>query len=107
MIISANNVLRNYGTDSLQYSTADGYEPLREIIAERYVKFGLDIDVNDILITTGSQQCLDLIAKVFLDKGDVVLVENPTHLVALQALVFLKLFLKLFLYVMMELIWRN
>ena len=55
LIISANNVLRNYGTESLQYSTTEGYEPLREIIAKRYVKFGLDIDVNNILITTGSQ----------------------------------------------------
>lgn len=85
LIMSADNVLRDYGTESLQYSATEGYEPLREIIADRYFKFGLDIDVNNILITTGSQQCLDLVAKVFLDEGDVVLVENPTYLAALQA----------------------
>ena len=48
LTISANNILRDYGVESLQYSTTECYEPLREIIAERYVKFGLDIDINDI-----------------------------------------------------------
>ena len=58
------------GTSALQYSTTEGYLPLREFIAERYRKrTGLTISPENILITNGSQQCLDLIGKVFIDPG--------------------------------------
>ncbi len=80
-------VLREDGANALQYSTTEGYLPLRQFIAERYKKrFGLSADPNEILITNGSQQGLDLLGKVFLNKGDDVLIERPGYLGAIQAL---------------------
>ncbi len=79
-------VLSNHGSQALQYSTTEGYLPLREWIAKRYSeRFGLTIPADEILITTGSQQGLDLIAKVLLDKNDSVLIEKPGYLGAIQA----------------------
>lgn len=82
---STSYILENSGAEALQYSTTEGYEPLRKLVSERYSKNGLSIDPKNILITNGSQQGLDLIAKVFLNKDDTVLVEKPTYLAALQA----------------------
>jgi len=65
---------------ALQYAPTEGYMPLREWIAERH-----RVTVDRVLITTGSQQALDLLAKVLIDPGSRVLVENPTYLGALQA----------------------
>jgi len=59
--------------------------PLREYIAGRYARYGIKADASEILITTGSQQGLDLIGKVFLNKGDTVAVERPTYLAAIQS----------------------
>jgi 2-aminoadipate transaminase len=79
-------VLSEDGKNALQYSTTEGYLPLREFIAQRYLeKNGLKIDPNEILITNGSQQSLDLIGKVFLNKGDRVIIESPGYLGAIQA----------------------
>jgi 2-aminoadipate transaminase len=79
-------VLHQDGENVLQYSTTEGYLPLREYIAERYfVKKGLQASPDEILITTGSQQGLDLIGKVFLNKGDRVVIERPGYLGAIQA----------------------
>lgn len=79
-------VLNENGSDVLQYSTTEGYRPLREYIAQRYFKrFGLKIDADEILITNGSQQGLDLLGKVFLNKDDNVLIERPGYLGAIQA----------------------
>jgi 2-aminoadipate transaminase len=69
----------------LQYSTTEGYKPLRQYIAQRYHKQGLRVDADEILITNGSQQGIDLTGKVFLNKDDNVLVENPTYLAAIQS----------------------
>ncbi|MGZ7095131.1 MAG: aminotransferase-like domain-containing protein [Methanobacterium sp.] len=82
---AVNKVLSRNGDEVLQYSTTEGYLPLREYIAERYLKKGLKVDPDEILITNGSQQGIDLISKVFLNKGDEVLVENPTYLAAIQS----------------------
>ena len=83
---SAAKVLREAGTSALQYSTTEGYRPLREFIARRYwEKQQLRIDPDEILITNGSQQCLDLLGKVLLDAGDQVLLEKPAYLGAIQA----------------------
>lgn len=83
---AAQKVLSSDGSNVLQYNTAEGYLPLRELIAARYKKrFGLEIDPQDILMTTGSQQGLDLLAKVFLNPGDDVLLERPGYLGAIQA----------------------
>ena len=82
---SANNIIDKYGDKVFQYSTTEGYLPLRQWIADRYNKFhGLNIEPKNILITTGSQQALDLLAKVFLNKGDKVIVEEPGYLGAIQ-----------------------
>ena len=79
-------VLREDGENVLQYNTTEGYPPLREYIAERYfVKRGLQVSPDEILITNGSQQGLDLIGKVFLNKGDRVVIERPGYLGAIQA----------------------
>ena len=79
-------VLRQDGENVLQYSTTEGYLPLREYIAERYfVKRGLQVSPDEILITTGSQQGLDLIGKVFLNKWDRIVIERPGYLGAIQA----------------------
>ncbi len=79
-------VLHQDGENVLQYSTTEGYLPLREYIAERYfVQKGLKAGPEDILITNGSQQGLDLIGKVFLNKGDRVIIERPGYLGAIQA----------------------
>ncbi len=79
--------LKRGGPAVLQYSTTEGHLPLREYIAKRYqTRFGLEVSPDEILITTGSQQGLDLIGKVTLDPGDTVIVESPGFLGALQAL---------------------
>jgi 2-aminoadipate transaminase len=84
---AAAKVLAEDGRNVLQYSTTEGYLPLREYIAERYSeKKGLEVDPDEILITNGSQQGLDLIAKVFLNAGDRVVIERPGYLGAIQAL---------------------
>lgn len=78
-------VLREHGAVALQYSTTEGYRPLREMIARHTRRFGVDVSADQILITASSQQALDLIGKVFINPGDHVIVESPTYLGALQA----------------------
>ena len=75
-------VLANDGPGALQYAASEGYGPLRQAIAD-FLPW--DVDADQILITTGSQQALDLIAKVLIDENSRVLVETPTYLGALQA----------------------
>ena len=70
---------------ALQYSTTDGYAPLREWVAAEKSKSGTAIKPEQVIIVSGSQQALDLIGKVFINEGDKVLVEAPTYLGALQA----------------------
>lgn len=82
---AVSKVLATDGANALQYSTTKGYLPLREFIAERYSKKGLKVSPNEILITNGSQQCIDLVGKVFLNKKDKVLMERPTYLAAIQS----------------------
>jgi 2-aminoadipate transaminase len=79
-------VLARDGRSALQYSTTEGYLPLRRFIADRYKKrLGLSVSPEEILITNGSQQCLDLIGKVFINAGDPVAIERPGYLGAIQA----------------------
>ena len=82
---ATSRVLTEDGDKVLQYSTTEGYRPLREFIAQRYRRQSMEVEVEDILITNGSQQCLDLVGKVFLDQGDGVIMERPTYLAAIQA----------------------
>lgn len=84
---ASQKVLESDGKNVLQYSTTEGYEPLRQYICDRYYKrYKLKVDPSEILITTGSQQALDLIGKVFLDKEDSVVIEKPGYLGAIQSL---------------------
>lgn len=78
-------VLAEHGAQALQYGATEGYRPLREMIARHTARYGMHVTVDNILITSGSQQALDLMGKVFLNPGDHVLVEQPTYLGALQA----------------------
>jgi DNA-binding transcriptional MocR family regulator len=73
-------------TQALQYATSEGYRPLREWIAGYMDSLGVECDTGNILVTTGSQQALDLAGKLFLDPTDTVLTLAPTYLGALQAL---------------------
>ncbi len=75
-------VLQNDGQAALQYAASEGFPALREWVAQ---SLPWDVDPAQVLITTGSQQALDLIAKVLIDTGSKVLVETPTYLGALQA----------------------
>lgn len=77
---AADRVLTDHGQKALQYSTTEGHLPLRQWIAERN-----KITPDMVQITSGSQQGLDLLGRVLIDPGDVVLVESPTYLGALQA----------------------
>jgi DNA-binding transcriptional MocR family regulator len=71
---------------ALQYSTSEGNRELRAAIASRYAARGLPTRTEDIVVTTGSQQGLSLVSTVLVDPGDVVLVESPSYLAALQCL---------------------
>src|SRR4030066_637462 len=82
---ACNYVLDHFGPQALQYSTTEGYRPLREMIARHTARYSVPITPDNILITSGSQQALDLIGKVFINRGDRILVENPTYMGALQA----------------------
>jgi DNA-binding transcriptional MocR family regulator len=73
------------GTASLQYSISEGYAPLRGWIVEYMTRLGVPCDLDNIVITSGSQQGLDFIAKLFVHPGDTALVQEPTYLGALQA----------------------
>ena len=78
-------VLRDTGKEALQYAASEGYAPLREWVAAEMSAQGVRCDAGQVLITTGSQQGLDLVGKVLIDPGSTVAVETPTYLGALQA----------------------
>ncbi len=82
---SLDRVLTSRGREALQYSTTEGYAPLREWIAARIGTPEAPVSAEEVLIVSGSQQGLDLLAKVLVDPGDTVLVETPTYLGALQS----------------------
>lgn len=82
---ATSRVLRQFGSQALQYSTTEGYLPLRELIVEKMGRYGIEASVDNVLITSGSQQALDLIGKLLINPGDLILTEQPTYLGALQA----------------------
>ncbi len=83
---AAHEVLSEEGRIALQYSTTDGYPPLREFIAQRYRnRLGLPATADEIQIVNGSQQCLDLMAKILADPGDHIGMERPGYLGAIEA----------------------
>lgn len=78
-------VLTDNAKRALQYGASEGYEPLREMVARHIQRYGIKAKTENVLMTSGSQQALDLIGKLLINPGDRVLVEAPTYLGALQA----------------------
>jgi 2-aminoadipate transaminase len=82
---AAETVLGQKGRQALQYSTTEGYAPLREMLVRHMARYGIVVGLENVLITSGSQQALDLIGKVLINTGDKILTDNPTYLGAIQA----------------------
>ncbi|HYE82649.1 MAG TPA: PLP-dependent aminotransferase family protein [Clostridia bacterium] len=78
-------VLQDDGKAAMQYSSTDGYLPLRVKIAKRAEKLGIKAEAKDILMTSGSQQGLEFTGKIFVNEGDVIICESPSYLGALSA----------------------
>jgi len=78
-------ILAEQGASALQYSTTEGYLPLRELLVRHMGRYGINVQPKNIVVTTGSQQALDLLGKLFLNSGDRIVTEEPTYLGALQA----------------------
>lgn len=86
MHTSIDRAMKQHGAKLFQYASTQGYLPLRQYIANKYNRrYGLQIDADDILLTTGSQQALELLAKVLINKGDGIIIEEPGYLGAIQA----------------------
>ena len=82
---ACHRVLQTQASTALQYGPTEGYRPLRELIVAHMARYGVLAGVDNVLITAGSQQALDLIAKLLINRGDRILVECPTYVGALQA----------------------
>jgi 2-aminoadipate transaminase len=82
---ACNRVLSDAPREALQYAASEGFGPLRDWVAQHLAAQGLHVGADQVLITTGSQQGLDLVGKVMVDAGAPVAVETPTYLGALQA----------------------
>ena len=78
-------VVRETGKQALQYSATEGYRPLKEYLADSMHKYGIPAIPENVLLTNGSQQALDLIGRIFIDPGKFVLTGRPTYLGAIQA----------------------
>lgn len=86
LLESMKRVVETYGSKVFQYSITTGLPELRKYIADRYNKMcGLNLTWENVVITTGSQQALDILSKLFLNMGDTLAVEKPTYLSAIQA----------------------
>jgi 2-aminoadipate transaminase len=82
---ACHKVLAEHGAQALQYGPTEGYQPLREMIARNIARYGIYAKAENVLITSGSQQALDLIGKLLINRGDRIVLEAPTYLGALQA----------------------
>ncbi len=82
---ACNYVLDHDGAQALQYGTTEGYLPLREMISRHTTRYSVEVKPENILITSGSQQALDFIGRLFVNRGDYIVVESPSYLGALQA----------------------
>lgn len=82
---AADRVLDQHGRQALQYSNTEGYLPLRAMLARHMGRYGIHVTPANILITSGAQQALNLVGKLFINSGDRILTEEPTYLGALQA----------------------
>jgi len=82
---ACSKVLTDNPTAALQYGPTEGYLPLRQFIVGQMARYGILAGIDNVMITSGSQQALDLIAKLLINRGDRILVESPSYLGALQA----------------------
>ena len=82
---AAGRVIEQHGREALQYGPTEGYLPLRELLVRHMARYGIQVTPANVLITSGAQQGLDLIGKLFINSGDRILTEQPTYLGALQA----------------------
>jgi 2-aminoadipate transaminase len=78
-------LVRGGADGPFQYGTTEGYTPLREFLVRQMARYGIRVGTENVLITAGSQQALDLVARLFVNPGDRILTEEPTYLGALQA----------------------
>ncbi|WP_295731037.1 PLP-dependent aminotransferase family protein [uncultured Limosilactobacillus sp.] len=81
---ATDRVYETAAQSALQYTNSNGFLPLRKILAKRMATRGVECDADSIAITTGSQQSIDLISRMFLNRGDTILVEKPTYMSALD-----------------------
>lgn len=87
LAVASAKVLQDHSNGALQYAATEGFAPLRQYIADRYFKqYGMTVSPDNILITNGSQQALDLLGKVLVDEADKLIIEEPGYLGAIQAL---------------------
>lgn len=82
---AAHDAVVHEGAQALQYGSSEGRRALRDVIVELMAENGVRLGADDLIVTAGAQQALDLLAKTFLDPGDVVITEGPTYVGALQA----------------------
>jgi 2-aminoadipate transaminase len=82
---ACNTVLAEQAGKALQYGPTEGYPPLREMIARHTSRYMVEVGADNIVITSGSQQALDFVGRLFINRGDYIVVESPTYLGALQA----------------------
>jgi 2-aminoadipate transaminase len=85
VIAAATAALRETGLEALQYGSSEGRPQVRSVVVDLMAEVGVRVKLDDIVITAGAQQALDLVAKIFIDPGDTIICEGPTYLGALQA----------------------
>lgn len=85
VVAAASSALLDSGIEALQYGSSEGRLPLRGVVAGLMAEIGVRVQPDDVVITAGAQQALDLLGKIFLDPGDTIICEGPTYLGALQA----------------------
>jgi 2-aminoadipate transaminase len=85
VISATTSALRDSGSEALQYGSSEGRPKIRQVVVDLMGEIGVRVKPDDLVITAGAQQALDLIAKIFLDPGDTIITEGPTYLGALQA----------------------
>jgi 2-aminoadipate transaminase len=85
IMAATRSVLEQHRDAALQYGATEGYRPLRELLVRHMGRYGIEVGPENVLITTGAQQALDLVGKAFINPGDRVVTEDPTYLGAIQA----------------------
>lgn len=85
VVASAASALRHSGKEALQYGSSEGRPQIRTVVADLMAEVGVRLKPEDLIVTAGAQQALDLLAKIFIDPGDTIICEGPTYLGALQA----------------------